>query len=112
MRLVFEVLLFLAVLAALAGAAYLLTRNLPKAPESKSREQDRLETLERQVRSLQLEWESTYNKLRAVVARLNKRAEREEAGGAEPDSLEPTRPSSSASVAPAPLLRRRINRGF
>lgn len=37
---------------------------------------DDQDTLKRQVRSLELEWESTYNKLRAIVARLNKREER------------------------------------
>ena len=40
---------------------------------------DELEDVKRQVRSLQLEWESTYNKIRAILARFNKRDEREEA---------------------------------
>ncbi len=38
--------------------------------------EDKLDALSRQVRSLDMEWESTYNKLRALVARLNKRDER------------------------------------
>jgi len=41
--------------------------------------EDKLETLSRQVRSLEMEWESTYNKLRSLLARLNKRDEREAA---------------------------------
>lgn len=47
--------------------------------------EDSLGTLQRQVRALELEWESTYNKLRAIVARLNKRAEREQADEVPPE---------------------------
>lgn len=39
---------------------------------------DELEDVKRQVRSLQIEWESTYNKIRSILARFNKRDEREE----------------------------------
>lgn len=53
------------------------TKSAKKADRSTEELHDRLDTVERQVRSLMLEWESTYNKLRAVVARLNKREERE-----------------------------------
>ena len=38
--------------------------------------EDKLDALSRQVRSLDMEWESTYNKLRAIMSRLNKRDER------------------------------------
>jgi len=41
--------------------------------------EDKLDAQSRQVRSLEMEWESTYNKLRALVARLNKRDERADA---------------------------------
>jgi len=38
---------------------------------------DKIDRVERQVKMLELEWESTYNKLRSILARLNKREERE-----------------------------------
>jgi phage shock protein A len=38
---------------------------------------DKIDRVERQVKMLELEWESTYNKLRSILARLNKRSERE-----------------------------------
>lgn len=38
--------------------------------------EEELETVKRQVRLMQIEWESTYNKLRAIAARLAKRDER------------------------------------
>ena len=38
---------------------------------------DRLDRLERQEKMLELEWESVYNKMRSLMARLNKRDERE-----------------------------------
>lgn len=47
---------------------------------------DKVDRMARQVRELELEWESTYNKLRSIVARLNKRAEREEANADPVDS--------------------------
>lgn len=37
---------------------------------------DRLDRLERNEKLLELEWENVYNKLRALLARLNKREER------------------------------------
>jgi len=47
---------------------------------------DRISRVERQVKMLELEWESTYNKVRSVLARLNKRDERAEitSNGGEP----------------------------
>jgi hypothetical protein len=38
---------------------------------------DKIDHVERQVKMLELEWESTYNKLRAMLARMNKREQRE-----------------------------------
>jgi len=40
---------------------------------------DKIDHVERQVKMLELEWESTYNKIRSILARLNKRDEREAA---------------------------------
>ena len=40
---------------------------------------DKVDSLSRQVKMLELEWESTYNKIRSILARLNKRDERETA---------------------------------
>jgi len=37
---------------------------------------DKIDRVERQVKMLELEWESTYNKLRSLLARMNKREER------------------------------------
>jgi predicted nuclease with TOPRIM domain len=37
--------------------------------------QERLEKLERDMRALQLEWESTYDKVRQMMGRIAKRAE-------------------------------------
>jgi uncharacterized coiled-coil protein SlyX len=48
-----------------------------KAGPRLERAEDKLDQLTRQVRLLEMEWESTYNKLRALLARLNKRDERE-----------------------------------
>ena len=55
---------------------------------------DKIDHVERQVKMLELEWESTYNKLRSILARLNKRDERETAVTPSPrrgdgDSSEP-----------------------
>jgi hypothetical protein len=38
--------------------------------------EDELDETKRQVRSLSIEWESVYNKMRAILARFNKREER------------------------------------
>lgn len=38
---------------------------------------DKVDRCERQVKMLELEWESTYNKIRSILARLNKRDQRE-----------------------------------
>jgi hypothetical protein len=67
------------------------TKSANSADRSLERLHDRVETVERQVRSMLLEWESTYNKLRAVVARLNKRDERAE----EKDAVTPAAPGES-----------------
>jgi len=69
------------------------TKPAKVADHSLERLHDRVETVERQVRSMLLEWESTYNKLRAVVARLNKRAER-----AEPEEEEAAPPSAGTAL--------------
>ncbi len=37
---------------------------------------DKVDSLSRQVKMLELEWESTYNKIRSILARLNKRDDR------------------------------------
>lgn len=47
-----------------------------KCDERLSELERKAETLERQNRDLQLEWESTYEKLRLLVARITKRADR------------------------------------
>ncbi len=60
---------------------------------------DKIDRVERQVKLLELEWESTYNKLRSILARLNKRDERTETAvtpsggrrmenGSEPDEID------------------------
>jgi len=51
----------------------------PKPPISNDELADKIDRVERQVKMLELEWESTYNKLRALLARMNKRDERETA---------------------------------
>jgi len=45
-------------------------------PTSNDELADKIDRVERQVKMLELEWESTYNKLRALLARMNKREER------------------------------------
>jgi phage shock protein A len=40
---------------------------------------DKIAAVERQVRMLELEWESTYDKLRSMLARFSKREQRETA---------------------------------
>jgi len=66
---------------------------------------DKVARGERQVRALELEWESTYNKLRAIVARLNKRAEREEAH----DEAVAT-PENGSALARVAAVSRRVSR--
>lgn len=39
---------------------------------------ERMETCERQLKSLRMEWEDAYDRLRHTMGRLNKRAAREE----------------------------------
>lgn len=67
---------------------------------------DELDKVKRQVRSLELEWESTYNKLRAIVARLNKRDER---AAAEAEDASPLKDQPNG-FPPAPLLNRPVRR--
>ncbi len=45
-------------------------------PASVSKLQERLETVERDMRNLRLDWEATYEKIRTLMARLAKRAEK------------------------------------
>jgi hypothetical protein len=45
------------------------------APTRDSKLLERLETLERDMRNLRLDWETTYEKIRTLMARLAKRAE-------------------------------------
>lgn len=78
--------------------------------------QEELETVKRQVRSLTIEWESTYNKLRAIVARLNKRDDRAAADLELPDAdpgrtAAPQRPSEAHQPLRQPHPVRRM-RGF
>src|SRR5262245_21235644 len=58
----------------------------------------RLETLERQFKNLALEWESTYDKLRGIAARIAKRAERLE-GSVSGDSEEVVNDAPAAAPA-------------
>lgn len=54
--------------------------------------EDRVENLERQHRAMLLEWESTYDKLRSIVARMAKREQREdEAAVRAPSPAKPLR---------------------
>lgn len=46
------------------------------APVSNDELSDKIDHVERQVKMLELEWESTYNKIRSILARLNKRDDR------------------------------------
>lgn len=54
--------------------------------------QDRLETVERDVKRLRLEWEDSYDRLRHIMGRLNKRAAREQQADGEQPTPEPTPP--------------------
>jgi len=56
---------------------------------------DKIDHVERQVKMLELEWESTYNKLRSILARLNKRDER----AAPEESSEPAGDSIDRIIA-------------
>ena len=51
----------------------------PEPPIGYDELSDKIDRVERQVKMLELEWESTYNKIRSILARLNKREERETA---------------------------------
>lgn len=51
----------------------------PKPPIEFDELSDKVDSLARQVKMLELEWESTYNKIRSILARLNKRDDRETA---------------------------------
>ena len=55
---------------------------------------DRIETLERQLKAVKLDWESTYDKLHRLAQRIAKRAERAEA-------LEPSEDGQDSSAPPA-----------
>src|SRR5258706_3553039 len=45
------------------------------SPASTSKLLERVETLERDMRNLRLDWETTYEKIRPLMARLAKRAD-------------------------------------
>jgi hypothetical protein len=54
---------------------------------------ERLESCERQLKQLRIEWEDAYDRLRHVMGRLNKRAAREaEDGGAPQTNNQPADP--------------------
>ena len=55
----------------------LFSSERPKeAPPGYDELADRLDRLERHEKMMELEWESVYNKLRSLLARMNKRDER------------------------------------
>jgi len=54
---------------------------------------ERIETVERQLKGVKLEWESTYDKLHRIVQRISKRAERAE-------ELEPREDGHDSSAPP------------
>jgi hypothetical protein len=72
---------------------------------------DRLETLERTVKSLRLEWEDAYDKMRTLTARFVKRAQRIEQHEEEEQTEQET-PTGSTTVSSAvdPITRRILER--
>lgn len=54
--------------------------------------EDEVAGLKREFKGLELEWEQMYDKFRTLLARLNKRAEREEKGPEAPRTDEPADP--------------------
>jgi len=63
--------------------------------------QERVDKLERAARLLELEWSSTYDKFRSILARIAKRQERlaSDAGSQEEDGHPVTETTSSSSLS-------------
>ena len=81
---------------------------------------ERCSAFERDQKQMKLEWEDTYDKLRAIVQRIVKRAQRIEqlspedgATGTEPETLPPGAPSNlnqrQHTIQQKILARRRMN---
>lgn len=60
---------------------------------------ERLETTERQVKALKLEWEDTYDRLRRLMGRVAKRALRDEAR-VEEDDPPPAAAAPTSNIGP------------
>jgi len=78
--------------------------------------EERHDDLERQFKALELDWSNTYDKLRSIVQRISKRAERleglaagsaEETGGAGASMADELSPTARAAQREIELRRRR-----
>ncbi len=72
---------------------------------------ERLETLERAMRALQLDWDDAYDKMRTLTARFTKRAQQIEKHGTatQPENGSPTGSTTDTSVLD-PVSRRILER--
>ena len=82
--------------------------------KSTRREKDiveRLETLERAMKALYLDWDDAYDKMRTLTARFTKRAQQIEKHEAEVDPVNASRTgSTTVSSALDPVSRRILDR--
>ena len=70
---------------------------------------DRLARVERDMRHIELEWESTYNKIRSILARLSKRDERDQPVGPRPATTGQSNGAEPALTEDHPAMR--VHRG-
>jgi len=70
------------------------------SPPSVSKLLERVETLERDMRNLRLDWETTYEKIRTLMARLAKRAEKLDTAAEAGQPGEGELPTETGSLSP------------
>jgi len=70
------------------------------SPASTSKLLERVETLERDMRNLRLDWETTYEKIRTLMARLAKRADSLSTAAEAGQPGESEQPSETGALSP------------